>query len=134
MWEKHYASTIEPLLGDLIKKLRSRCENVLIRNNAEVLTQAEKFQLALSMLFQLSRSKKARDYTQDLYDRLLPDVARQTREKFGPLSKDQEAQSKSFADERKYFKEISMEVNFCRKSVEKIASMLAQRDFVNIKS
>lgn len=58
MWEKHYASTIEPILGDLIKKLRSRCENVLIQNNALVLTQEEKFQLALSMLFQLSRGKK----------------------------------------------------------------------------
>lgn len=130
MWEKHYASTIEPLLGDLLKKLRSRCENVLIQNNSEVLTQDEKFQLALSMLFQLSRSKKTRDYTQNLYDRLLPDVCEQARAKFGPLTDAQEAQLQSFADERKYFKEISMEVSFRRESVERIVSILVQRDFV----
>lgn len=130
IWEKHYSSEIEPVLGELIKKIRSQCDNALIQDRSLILTQEEKLTLALSMLFQLSRGKQARAFTQNLYDQLLPGVAEQARTKFGPLSDDQEALLQSFAEENKYFKEIAMAVSFRRESIERIVSILVQRSFV----
>ena len=130
IWERHYATCIEPILGDIIKTIRQRCENVLVQNQAIVMDPDEKFRLALSMIFQLLRGKQTRDYEQYLYNKLLPKVAEQTRTRFAPLDEKQEALVRSFGDENKYFKEISMQSIFRKESVEKFVSILLQRSFV----
>lgn len=130
VWERHYATCIEPILGELISKLRQRCETVLIQNHAVIMSRDEKFKFALSMVFQFLRGKQTREYEQNLYDRLLPGVTDQTRTRFGPLSPEQEQLLQSFADEKRYFKEIAMQAIFRKESIEKMVGLIMQRTFV----
>ena len=128
--ERHYATYVEPMLSTLIRTIRQRCENVLIQNKAVVLSRDEKLRFALSLVFQLLRGKQTRDYEQKLYNRLLPKVADQARDRFGPLNPEQEKLIQSFGEEKRYFKELAMQTIFRQESIEKFVTILVQRDFV----
>ena len=130
MWERCYAERIEPILDNLLKSLRSRCENVLIQNHVSVINPEEKVRLALSIVFQLLRGKQTRVYEQKLFDRFLPEVQAKARKRFSPIDEEKERLLKAFADDDKYFKEIAMQTIFREESIRLYLDILVQRTFI----
>ena len=96
--ERHFSSTIEPMLSSIIKIIRSKAENNLIQNGICILSGEEKEKLALSIIFQFLRSTNTRDYEKKLYNENLPIAFAKAKERF---SADIKRCFKVFADVRR---------------------------------
>lgn len=130
VWEKQYAKEIEPILGRLLKDIEQRCGNVLIQEDATILNSKEKCELALNIICQLLRGKRTREYEQNVYNKLLPQVTEQASTQFGRLSQELEEVIQKFKEENKFFKEIAMGITWRTESLEKYVSLIMQRHFI----
>ncbi len=135
MWENIYARKVEPILGQLLKKIRQNCENHLVQNHATVITKDEKASLVYNIIFQQLRGIQTRKYEKDLYNKLLPSVFSDSKKHFYMLEKSVIEESfKKFSTDENYFKEISMQTAFNEKLVEKLFNILIQYSFVFFRS
>ena len=130
VWERCYAETVEPLLGDVLRKIRQRCENHLIQNNAVILSYEEKEKLALSIIFQFLRGKHTRNFERKIYQEVLPDIIKDAYKKFSPIDEKKEKVISSFASDESFFKQIAMQTNFNYESIEKYLKVILVRSFI----
>lgn len=128
-WEKNYAESIEPMMGALLPKIISRV-HVLVQNGHRIINGAEKLQLAFIMVVQLLRGKQSRAYEKKLFDELLPLTVEKAKEKFGPLSDDQQKYLETLNADPQFFKQISMEVTWDTERLTLYTKILSRYDFV----
>lgn len=128
--ERHFSSTIEPMLSSIIKIIRSKAENNLIQNGICILSGEEKEKLALSIIFQFLRSTNTRDYEKKLYNENLPIAFAKAKERFSPLSDEQVEKLKLFENSEDYFKDIALSTIFNEKSLTKYISILLRKNFL----
>lgn len=102
-WEKAYAKSIEPMMSMLLPKIISRV-HVLVQTGHCIINKDEKSQLALTMVMQLLRGKQSRAYEKKLFDELLPSTIEKAKEKFGPLTDDQQKRLDTFGTDPQFFK------------------------------
>ena len=106
-WEKAYAESVEPMMSVLLPKIISRV-HVLVQTGHCIINKDEKSQLALIMVMQLLRGKQSRAYEKKLFDELLPSTIEKAKEKFGPLTDEQQKRLDTFGTDPQFFKQISM--------------------------
>ena len=128
-WEKAYADSIEPLMSVLLPTIISRV-NVLVQTGHRIINEDEKSQLALIMVMQLLRGKQSRAYEKKLFDELLPSTIEKAKEKFGPLTDDQQKRLDTFGTDPQFFKQISMELTWDIERLTLYTNVLGWHDFV----
>lgn len=128
-WEKAYADSIEPLMSVLLPTIISRV-NVLVQTGHRIIYEKEKAQLALIMIMQLLRGKQSRAYEKELFDKLLPFTIKKTKEKFGPLTDEQQKRLDTFGTDPQFFKQISMELTWNIERLILYTNALGWHDFV----
>lgn len=129
--ENTYAQCVEPSFGALLKNIRRNCENVLIQNNALVISQAQKTQLALNIVIQLFRGKQARKFEKKLYDELLPSVFDKAKKSFPNIEESVAKKTfERFATDENFFKEIELQTNFNQVRLLNITEILMKYTFV----
>lgn len=128
-WEKAYAKSIEPMMSMLLPKIISRV-HVLVQTGHCIISKDEKSQLALTMVMQLLRGKQSRAYEKKLFDELLPSTIEKAKEKFGPLTDDQQKRLDTFGTDPQFFKQISMELTWDIERLTLYTNVLGWHDFV----
>ena len=128
-WEKAYAKSIEPMMSMLLPKIISRV-HVLVQTGHCIINKDEKSQLALTMVMQLLRGKQSRAYEKKLFDELLPSTIEKAKEKFGPLTDDQQKRLDTFGTDPQFFKQISMELTWDIERLTLYTNVLGWHDFV----
>lgn len=89
-----------------------------------IINEDEKSQLALIMVMQLLRGKQSRAYEKKLFDELLPSTIEKAKEKFGPLTDDQQKRLDTFGTDPQFFKQISIGANWNAKYLRALQCML----------
>lgn len=130
IWEKHFASKIEPMLSTITKTIRSKAENALIQNGTCILSGEEKEKLALSIMFQFLRGTNTRSYEKKLYNDNLPIAFAKAKERFSPLNDEQIEKLKQFENNDDYFKDIAISTIFNEKSLVKYINHLLTKSFL----
>ncbi len=128
-WEKFYAENVEPLMSEVLSTIISRV-NVLVQTGHCIINGNEKFQLALIMMMQLLRGKQNRIYQKKIFDELLPPTIEKAKEKFAPLSDEQQKQLDAFYTDPQYFKQISMKVTWDIERLIQYTNVLGWHDFI----
>ena len=128
-WEKAYAESIEPMMSVLLPKIISRV-NVLTQTGHRIINEDEKSQLSLIMVMQLLRGKQSRTYEKKLFDKLLFSTIEKVKEKFGPLTDDQQKRLDTFGIDPQFFKQISMGLTWDIKRLTRYTNILEGHDFV----
>jgi hypothetical protein len=130
LWENTYAKEIEPLMRNILSRIIWQCENELIQDHSIVLTHEMKEQLSISIIFQLLRGKKSREFQRNIYSEVTPSVIKDVRENFMPMDENKEKILKSFIEDDNYFKLASMQATFDVKRLEKYTNILLQKSFL----
>lgn len=130
VWEKFYASKVEPMMGSLLRRIRAKCENVLVTDGAMVLTSEDRRELALSITYQLLRGKQARLWEEKRFSELLPDVIAHMKDKFPSKADFIDKHADVIRNDPSYFKSIAIDVNVNPQRVSMYANELLRRDFV----
>lgn len=128
-WEKFYAENVEPLMSEVLSTIISRV-NVLVQTGHCIINGNEKFQLALIMMMQLLRGKQNRIYQEKIFDELLSPTIEKAKEKFAPLSDEQQKQLDAFYTDPQYFKQISMEVTWDIERLIQYTNVLSWHGFI----
>ncbi|MCD7883810.1 MAG: DUF4238 domain-containing protein [Lachnospiraceae bacterium] len=128
-WEHFYATSIEPLMGELFPKIISQ-SNILVQNGSVVIDEREKSQLAVLMIMQMFRGKLTREYERRLFQELLPEIIDEVKVLFGPLSDEQNQFLENYEKDDYYLKRTSMDVALNMKRMQKLSSVLYDRDFI----
>lgn len=82
------------------------------------------------MVMQLLRGKQSRAYEKKLFDELLPSTIEKAKEKFGPLTDDQQKRLDTFGTDPQFFKQISMELTWDIERLTLYTNVLGWHDFV----
>lgn len=130
IWEKAYANGIEPLMGDLIPKVRSRCENCLIRDYTEVITMDEKVKLSLIMVIQLLRSKGIREYENSLLPEIILTVVKSAKEEFADLNENQKHFLDTLWNNEKMLKQSYMQIATDKNRITQYTTLFFMRNFL----
>lgn len=128
-WENAYATSIEPLMGELLPQIISRA-NSWVQTSPCIISAEEKINLAYILVMQLLRGKQARKYEKDRFKEILPDLTERAKEKFGPLSSQQIEALAAFESDLEYFKQISMEIALDRDRITQYSRALVKHKFV----
>lgn len=128
-WEKAYAESVEPMMSVLLPKIISRV-HVLVQTGHCIINKDEKSQLALIMVMQLLRGKQSRAYEKKLFDELLPSTIEKAKEKFGPLTDEQQKRLDTFGTDPQFFKQISMGLTWDIERLTRYTNILMWHDFV----
>ena len=86
---KAHDEWVQTMMSVLLPKIISRV-HVLVQTGHCIINKDEKSQLALIMVMQLLRGKQSRAYEKKLFDELLPSTIEKAKEKFGPLTDEQQ--------------------------------------------
>lgn len=129
--EKTYAHTIEPILTDVLNTLNARCSNVLIQNNAVILDESLRTDLAFMIVFQLLRGKQCRKFEEDIYVRNLSAALEDGKRRFPQISLEKwDAVGKKFLEDKDYSKSLFIESSFDPQRIHQYTSILFQRIFI----
>lgn len=128
-WEHVYANGVESQMGGLIPKIISQ-SNLLVRNGTIIINDSEKVQLAAIMVMQLFRGKQSREYERKLYQSYFPETLKKTKEKFGPLSNEQNELLRALENDDYYFKRTSMDIALDPKRITKYTEIICNHDFI----
>ncbi len=101
-----------------------------MQTDHRIMDEEEKVELALMMVMQLLRGKQSRAYEKELFDELLPSTIEKAKEKFGPLTDDQQKRLDTFSADPQFFKQISMELTWDIKRLTLYTNVLGWHDFV----
>lgn len=134
-WDNIYTRCVEPELRNTLKKIRDKCENVLIQENSKVISEDLKKDIVCQLIFQLLRGKQTRAYEKQIYEESLPKVLARTQEHFKFLDKTMIEQSvDKFKDNDEVFKELSMESILSERIILRLARILINYSFVIYKT
>lgn len=128
-WEHFYATSIEPLMGELFPKIISQ-SNILVQNGSVVISEREKIQLAIVMIMQMFRGKLTREYERRLFQELLPEIIDEAKVLFGPLTDEQNDFLEQYKKDEYYLKRTSMDVALDKKRMRKLSNILCNRNFM----
>ncbi len=127
-WERTYATGMDSKIGELVPRIISHA-NLLVRNGTIIVNDLEKATLASIMVMQLLRGKQCREYERKLYQNILPDTLKTTRERVGPLSDKQNELLQAYENDDYYFKRTSMDLALDSKRLVRYAEILCNLDF-----
>lgn len=130
VWERIFATKIEPMMSKIIKSVRTKSENALIQNHACILSVEEKSILVSSILFQFLRSTNTRKYAQKIYNANLPFAKKKVKEKFGTLNAEQKSILQKYETSEDFFKEIAIATIFNEKSFLKYFDILMKKSLL----
>lgn len=127
-WEHFYATSIEPLMGELFIKIISK-SNLLVQDRTVVIREREKAQLAILMNMQMYRGKVTREYEDKLFQKYLPEIIDKAHVLFGPLSDEQNKLLEDYKKDSYYRKRSSMDVALDMSRIQKMSNILCERTF-----
>lgn len=130
LWENTYAKVIEPLMSNILTRIKLQCDNALIQDNSFILTPQMKHQLAICMVCQLLRGKQSREFQRNIYSAVVPSVIKEARRVFVPMDETKEKILKAAIEESDYFKLASMQATLDINEIEKYVNILVQRNFL----
>lgn len=129
-WETFYSKKVEPMMGSLWRRIRSKCENALVMDGAIVLTNDDRRELALSITYQLLRGKQARLWQKQKFSELLPSVIEQVKDKFPSRADSIDQHAIAIHNDPSYFKSVAIDVNTDPQRIALYANELLSHAFV----
>lgn len=129
VWEKFYAKNVEPLMDRVITKTSCMCSNILLQNYAKILTIELKYQMAVTIMFQLLRGKHCREFEKSIYSTALPGAIDNALHLFGATD-DNLSALKEYEVSDDLFALTAMESTLDMNRFQQYVNVLMKRYFV----
>mgnify|MGYP000185931283 FL=1 len=131
MWEKYYGQAIEPIMADLFKSLRGKCENCLIVNKSQVINSMDKNYFSMIITIQFLRGIHSRNYEKDIFVKNVPELFGKDIQKYEEINSDDYYDIlDSYQNDESLFREIVMKTNIDNLRVANIAQYLINRNWI----
>lgn len=131
VWEKYYASEIEPKMKNALDLIINRCGSAVLSKKARIIDDNEKALMSMILVFQMLRSKSCREYEEKLYKELVPDVVQKAKDTFPNNIIDKlDERIKDIIENENTFKSIICGVSTDLERIEKFASILYNRTWM----
>lgn len=131
VWEKYYASEIEPKMKTILDLIINRCDSAVLSKRARIIDNDEKALVSMILVFQMLRSKNCREYEEKLYQDLIPEIVQKIKVKFPSVMTNRiEERVERIIENEDTFKSIICDVSTNLDRIQRFASILYNRTWM----
>lgn len=131
VWEKYYATEIEPKMKVILDSIISRCESAVLSKEAKIINENEKVLMSMILVFQMLRSKNCREYEEKLYKDLVPEVIYKAKDRFSEsMTGELDEIIKRVIEDEDTFKAIACSVSTDFERITKFASLMYSKTWL----